>query len=281
MKKQTPKHTQVARKLRQSMTEAEKKFWFQVRNRRFENLKFKREHSIPPYVVDFYCDVHKLIIEIDGGQHNESEKDKERDADLESRGFSVLRFWNNDILNNIEGVMESISLFLKSPHPSKAVPLPPSPEREGKDNQLHIGTIRGAHGVKGLVRVAVYADDLSLFDEMITLKNKHKGDVWLAQIQGVNNKEDADALKGTKIYCDRKDLSEPNADEIYHADLIGMECVTEDGEFIGTVQSVENFGAGDIFDIKPPKGESFYLSYDENTVIKIDNKITVRLPEII
>ena len=153
------------------------------------------------------------------------------------------------------------------------------------DSQILIGQIRGAHGVKGLARIAVFANDLSLFDTLknykITLKNKHKNDVWLAHIDGITNKEDADALKGTKLYCDRSALAEPSEDEIYFDDLIDMECVTEDGEFVGTVVAVENFGAGDLLDIKPATGGNFYLSYDDKTILKIDDKITVSIPEMI
>lgn len=153
------------------------------------------------------------------------------------------------------------------------------------DKQILIGQIRGAHGVKGLARVAVFANDLSLFDKLkdfkITLKNKHKHDVWLAHIDGITNKEEADALKGIKLYCDRADLAETADDEIYFDDLIDMECVTQDGELVGVVMAVENFGAGDLLDIKPPTGANFYLSYDDKTVLKIENKITVKLPEVI
>lgn len=113
------------------------------------------------------------------------------------------------------------------------------------------------------------------------MKNKHKGDVWLAHINGVNNKEDADALKGTKLFCDRGELSETSDDEIYFADLIGKVCVDEDGKTIGTIESVDNFGAGDLFDIKPPSGQNFFISYDDQTILKIEDVVTVRLPEVI
>lgn len=139
--------------------------------------------------------------------------------------------------------------------------------------------------MKGLVRIAVFADDTSLFDYeptyKITLKNKHKGDVWLANIDGINNKEDADALKATKLYCDRDQLTPPSDDEIYFADMVGMQCVDEDGTIIGEVTSIDNFGAGDLLDIKPPQGHNFFLSYDDNTVLSIDDKIIVRVPEMI
>jgi len=153
------------------------------------------------------------------------------------------------------------------------------------DNKILIGEIKGAHGVKGLVRLSVYADNLSLFETLknpsISIKNKHKGDLWLAAIEGVQDKDAADALKGTKLYCDRSALPDLSDDEIYFADLIGMECIDEKGEIIGVVEAVENFGAGDLLDIKPPKGHNFYLSYDDKTVLKIDDKITVSMPEVI
>tara|TARA_B100001750_G_scaffold246485_1_gene268981 strand:- start:1503 stop:1910 length:408 start_codon:yes stop_codon:yes gene_type:complete len=135
------------------------------------------------------------------------------------------------------------------------------------------------------VRIRVYAQDLSLFDTLenyrITLKNKHKGDTWLAFIEGITNKEDADALRGTKLYCDRDAMPDPDDDEIYLNDLIGMECVDEQGIHIGVVEAIENFGAGNLLDIKPPSGQNFYLSYDDKTVLRIDDKITVSIPEVI
>jgi len=153
------------------------------------------------------------------------------------------------------------------------------------NSKLHIGTIRGAHGVRGLARIAVHAEDTSLFstltDYKITLKNKHKHDVWLAHIDGITNKEDADALKGIKLYCSRDDLTDINDDEIYHADLIGMKCVDENGKDIGIILSVDNFGAGDLLNIKPTTGDQFYLSYDGDTVLKVDKEIIVRIPDIV
>lgn len=150
------------------------------------------------------------------------------------------------------------------------------------EKQILIGEIKGAHGVKGLVRVLVYAQDIDLFRTLknpsIILKNKHKGDIWLASIDGVTDKDAADAMKGTKLYISRENMPELAEDEIYLADLIGKECVDENGDFIGTVIAVENFGAGDLLDIKPPSGQNFYLSYDEKTVLSIEDYITVQMP---
>ncbi len=97
----------LARNLRKNMTSQEIKLWNLLKNRQFEGVKFVRQYPIGPYIVDFACRKKKLIIELDGGQHNFPEnikQDNERTTYLNERGFRVVRFWNNDIDNNIEGV---------------------------------------------------------------------------------------------------------------------------------------------------------------------------------
>jgi very-short-patch-repair endonuclease len=89
---------------------------------------------IGSYIVDFACLSRKLIVEVDGGQHSESLRDKRRDAWLKTQGFEVLRFWNNDVLKNTEGVLELILIALKDRPSPGALRAPPSPQRgEGKD----------------------------------------------------------------------------------------------------------------------------------------------------
>ena len=100
-----------AKMLRKNMTEQEKILWNILRNNKFYGLKFKRQVPIGNYVVDFACEIHNLIIELDGGQHNEPdniEYDKQRTEFLENKGYKVLRFWNNEIDDNIDGVCEVI-----------------------------------------------------------------------------------------------------------------------------------------------------------------------------
>jgi len=119
----------TARKLRRNQTDAERTLWFRLRDRRLRGLKFRRQAPIDNYVVDFCCEDAHLIVELDGGQHVErSEEDTERTAALEARGYLVLRFWNNEVLRNIDGVLESIVNTLNPvpPHPN---PLP-NGERE-------------------------------------------------------------------------------------------------------------------------------------------------------
>ena len=104
--------TSRARSLRQQSTQAELRLWQRLRGRRLRGYKFIRQEPIGPYVVDFVCREHRLAIEVDGGQHADSERDTMRDQWLRDRGYRVLRFWNNDVLANIEGVWDAISAEL-------------------------------------------------------------------------------------------------------------------------------------------------------------------------
>ena len=100
-----------ARELRQRYTDAEKALWMKLRDRQIEGVKFRRQQPIGPYIVDFVSCQRNLIIEIDGGQHNEekmTEGDEQRTMRLEERGYRIMRFWNNEVLTNVEGVLERI-----------------------------------------------------------------------------------------------------------------------------------------------------------------------------
>lgn len=97
--------------MRKALTPAENILWQQLRNRKLNGLKFKRQHSIGNYIADFYCASLKLVIELDGGVHNlkeQKEKDILRDQNLHELGFKVLRFTNDEALYNIEYILESI-----------------------------------------------------------------------------------------------------------------------------------------------------------------------------
>lgn len=105
------KQLAFARELRQNQTEAERLLWSKLRSKQLASMKFRRQQPIGSYIVDFVSFESKLIIEIDGGQHNEQEareQDLQRTGYLEGRGYRVLRFWNNEVLTNIEGVAEKI-----------------------------------------------------------------------------------------------------------------------------------------------------------------------------
>ena len=118
-----------ARRLRRDATDAERRLWSALRDRRLAGYRFRRQFPIGRYIVDFACTRHKLIVEADGGQHADSQSDIRRTAWLEQQGWRVLRFWNNDVLMNTEGAVEMIlkELSKGDPHPASAARRPPSP----------------------------------------------------------------------------------------------------------------------------------------------------------
>ena len=130
--------TKMARGLRSRMTDAERKLWFALRDRRFQTFKFRRQVPIGPYVADFLSYGSRLVVEVDGGQHAESEGDHGRDRWLAESDFRVVRFWNNDVLSNLEGVLAVLAAELgNTPHPAPRLRSPPpSPARgEGKEQE--------------------------------------------------------------------------------------------------------------------------------------------------
>jgi adenine-specific DNA-methyltransferase len=114
-----------AKTLRKNLTDAERWLWQRLRNRELSGWKFRRQHSIGPYIVDFVCIEKRLVIELDGGQHAENlESDAKRSEYLKQRGYRILRFWNNDVLREGEAVLSVILSCLEKDAPSP-VPSPP------------------------------------------------------------------------------------------------------------------------------------------------------------
>jgi very-short-patch-repair endonuclease len=112
------KVTDAARKLRRRATEAEKRLWFQLRHRQIEGFKFRRQQPIGKHIVDFVSFEKRLIVELDGGQHKaRKDEDRDRDQFFQDQGFEVIRFWNTDVFENLEGVLEAIQERLLSPSP--------------------------------------------------------------------------------------------------------------------------------------------------------------------
>ena len=104
-----------ARKLREDLTEPERFLWSILRNRRLAGAKFRRQHPIDPYVLDFYCNDARLAVELDGGQHNSEEgrtNDERRSLFLKRSGIKVLRFWNHEVFEDTEGVLDAIAWAL-------------------------------------------------------------------------------------------------------------------------------------------------------------------------
>jgi very-short-patch-repair endonuclease len=112
MRGHNEKSVRIARRLRVNQTDAETVLWNRIRNRQIDGHKFVRQVPILGYICDFVCRERRLIVEVDGGQHNESAADAIRDRRLMDEGYSVLRFWNNDVLGNIEGVLMTIQADL-------------------------------------------------------------------------------------------------------------------------------------------------------------------------
>jgi very-short-patch-repair endonuclease len=108
--------TALVKELRKNSTDAERYLWKHLRMKQLEGLKFRRQEPIGKYIVDFVCFEKAVVIEVDGGQHSE-ERDSDRDAWLVSQGFKVVRFWNHDVLTNVEGVLAMIlkNCFQESP----------------------------------------------------------------------------------------------------------------------------------------------------------------------
>ena len=106
-----PRLIERRRELRANQTDSEKLLWSRLRGKQLNGLKFWRQYSIGPYIVDFYCPTQRLVVEVDGSQHMEKEQkeyDDERTASFNAMNIRVIRFWSNEVLNNIDGVLARI-----------------------------------------------------------------------------------------------------------------------------------------------------------------------------
>ena len=120
-----------ARALRKNLTDAEKLLWRHLRDRQLDGCKFRRQHPIGKFIVDFVCVEKKLVIEVDGGQHaTKVEADLQRSEYLRKKGYRTLRFWNNEVLQKTESVLEAVLLSLSEDAPSPR-PSPPNRGRGG------------------------------------------------------------------------------------------------------------------------------------------------------
>ncbi|RWP15643.1 endonuclease domain-containing protein [Mesorhizobium sp.] len=107
-----PTKRRFARSMRRESTEAEDRLWHELRGRRLDRIKFRRQVPIGKFIADFVCAEARLIVEIDGSQHADSNYDRERDAELKARGFRVLRFWNDDVLRDLNAVCDTIIAYV-------------------------------------------------------------------------------------------------------------------------------------------------------------------------
>ncbi len=162
--------------------------------------------------------------------------------------------------------------------------------------RILIGEIATAHGVRGLVKIRHYGDDPEALekygplyttengDESITLRLKHEaGGAIIAAVDGITDRNEAEKLRGTQLWTERRALPKIEEEGVYyHADLIGLEARSTDGAVVGTVIGVENFGAGDLLEIKPPNSKKFYLPFVDDYVGDVDldaKTVIVEIPE--
>jgi very-short-patch-repair endonuclease len=124
----------TAKALRTNFTDTERLLWKYLRAKQMQGCKFRRQEPIGSYIVDFVCQEKRIVIEVDGGQHStENKRDNKRDKWLKGQGYKVLRFWNNEVLANTEGVLEVIRDCLN--HPPLTPPLKGGEINEGVSNQ--------------------------------------------------------------------------------------------------------------------------------------------------
>ena len=155
-----PEFLAFARELRQQQTDAEQLIWRLLRDHRFLDLKFRRQHPLKPYVLDFYCCEARLAIELDGGQHNEPaqrRKDQTRSRFIQSQGIRVVRFWDHDVLLNTEAVLEAIVRAVEeirpSPKPSSGGPGGRGLEERGVDLiTIDLGWTKQLHAIPAALK---------------------------------------------------------------------------------------------------------------------------------
>lgn len=121
-----PRPTARAQQLRNSATNAERFLWRHLSRRQLHGFKFSRQMPVGPFICDFLCREKQLIVEVDGGQHAENHRDAARTAFLETQGYRVIRFWNNDVMQNVDGVLQVIGSALQN------WPTPQSPPASGR-----------------------------------------------------------------------------------------------------------------------------------------------------
>ena len=148
-------------------------------------------------------------------------------------------------------------------------------------NLIRVGRVAGAFGVRGEVKVTAYTEEpktLIAFRDLLRedgspgltlLSGRAHKDAVIGKAKDINTKEEADAMRGLVLYVPRDRLPEPDEDEFYLTDLIGLAAITPDGEPLGKVKTVRDFGAGDVLEIQPPAGPSWWVAFTRETAPQI------------
>jgi 16S rRNA processing protein RimM len=160
-------------------------------------------------------------------------------------------------------------------------------------SRVCIAQIGAAHGVRGEVRLKPFTEDPLAVTRYGALESEDGNrrfeieavrpakDMLVARLKGVTDRDAAEALKNIRLFVAREKLPQPEADEFYHADLVGLTARKQNGETVGTVKAVHNFGAGDLLEIEPAAGATIMLPFNEVTVPVVDiaaKTIVVELP---
>ena len=163
----------------------------------------------------------------------------------------------------------------------------------GGGRRLLLGKIATAHGVRGLVKILTLADDPTRLETCgpawtapqggkalrIVMKNP-LGKYYLAEVEGITDRNEAEKLRHTELWIDRDSLPETDEGEFYHDDLLELPVYEESGKLLGRIIAIENYGASDLLEIKPEGAPSFYVPFTEETVIAITGeRVTVSIPE--
>lgn len=163
----------------------------------------------------------------------------------------------------------------------------------GGGRRLLLGKIATAHGVRGLVKILTLADDPTRLETCgpawtaadggkpikLTMKNP-LGKYYLAEVEGITDRNEAEKLRHTELWIDRDSLPEAEEGEFYHDDLMELPVHDEHGKFLGRIIAIENYGASDLLEVKPEGAPSFYIPFTDETVIEItDDRVTVSIPE--
>ena len=177
----------------------------------------------------------------------------------------------------------TVKRSIKTDGPAAAHPAKPPADSKPASGLLLVGKFGGAQGVRGEIRVRSFTQEPLAIAEYKTLLDSsgqrpfrilkarpYKDGVLIAQVEGVSDRTAAEALTNLDLYIRRDDLPEPDEDEFYHADLIGLEARLEDGTVFGTVLRVENYGAGDILEIKRMDGDEVMLLFSKANVPHVD-----------
>lgn len=171
-----------------------------------------------------------------------------------------------------------------------------SQDQDQSPKRVCLGKITSAHGVRGLVKIFPFGEDPSLIETLgpcytsesgsetltIHLKNPMGNKVYLAEVEGIASREDVATVKGTKLFVDKDKLPEIEDDgTFYYEDLVGLKAVNEDGKELGKVIAVENFGAGELLEVRLKSGQDVLIPFTDEYVPEVSDVVTIRNYEVL